>query len=134
MVTLELKFSADQRHQLEAFEAITDLFRGQEFLKSRFAADAGRSGQPGFESLTVGNFATSSSIQMMVINIQAFNRDYAGDGNMESCLPCITELVATYPPTHNRGNGGREPWPPLATSPKRSFPVSVGSRSATSST
>ena len=30
--------------------------------------------------------------------------------------------------------GGREPWPPLATSSKRSFPASEGSRSATSST
>lgn len=118
---------------MEAVEAITDLFRGQEFLKSKFTADAGRSGQPGFESLTVDNFATSSSIQVMVINIQAFNRDYASDGNMESSSLCITESVATYPSTHDRGNGEREPWPPLATSSKRSFPVSEGSRSATSS-
>ena len=55
MATLELKYSADQRHQVEAVEAITDLFRGQEFLRSEFTADAGRSGQLGFEALTVGH-------------------------------------------------------------------------------
>jgi len=32
----------------------------------------------------VGNFATSSSIQVMIINIQAFNRDYSNEGNAES--------------------------------------------------
>ena len=55
METIELKYSADQRHQVEAAEAITDLFRGQEFLRSEFTADAGRSGQLGFEALTVGH-------------------------------------------------------------------------------
>ncbi|MBR3225092.1 MAG: DEAD/DEAH box helicase family protein [Atopobiaceae bacterium] len=55
MATLELKYSADQRHQVEAVEAITDLFRGQESLRSEFTADAGRSGQLGFEALTVGH-------------------------------------------------------------------------------
>lgn len=32
----------------------------------------------------VGNFATSSSIQVMIINIQAFNRDYSDEGNVDS--------------------------------------------------
>ncbi|MBR3312886.1 MAG: hypothetical protein IKG18_01970 [Atopobiaceae bacterium] len=40
---------------MEAVEAIADLFRGQGFLKSEFTADAGCSGQLGFESLTVGH-------------------------------------------------------------------------------
>ena len=44
MATLELKYSADQRHQVEAVEAITDLFRGQEFLKSEFTAEVGAAG------------------------------------------------------------------------------------------
>ena len=201
MATLELKYSADQRHQVEAVEAITDLFRGQEFLKSEFTAETGAAGTlmegqvlsvghanglrlsanqllenlhdiqeenslPATNVLTdgklrdftiemetgtgktyvytrtifelnkkygitkflivvpsvairegvlksfqstkkhfatlydnspmdvfvydskdmgpVGNFATSSSIQVMIINIQAFNRDYSNDGNAES--------------------------------------------------
>lgn len=201
MATLELKYSADQRHQVEAVEAITDLFRGQEFLKSEFNAEVGAAGTlmegqvlsvghanglrlsanqllenlhdiqeenslPATNVLTdgklrdftiemetgtgktyvytrtifelnkkygitkflivvpsvairegvlksfqstkkhfatlydnapmdvfvydskdmgpVGNFATSSSIQVMIINIQAFNRDYSDEGNAES--------------------------------------------------
>ncbi len=32
----------------------------------------------------VGNFATSSSIQVMILNIQAFNRDYSESGDVES--------------------------------------------------
>ena len=55
MATLGLKYSSDWRHQVEAIEAITDSFRGQELLKSEFTADAGCSGQLGFESLTVGH-------------------------------------------------------------------------------
>ena len=201
MATIELKYSSDQRHQLEAVEAITDLFRGQEFLRSEFTGDVGGAGTlfegqilsvghanglrlsanqllenlhgiqeenslPATSVMTdgklrdftvemetgtgktyvytrtifelnkkygvtkfiivvpsvairegvlksfrstrkhfatlydnapmdvfvydskdmgpVGNFATSSSIQVMIINIQAFNRDYSDEGNMES--------------------------------------------------
>ncbi len=44
MATLELKYSADQKRQVEAVEAITDLFRGQGFLRSKFTAEAGAAG------------------------------------------------------------------------------------------
>ncbi|MBR3158053.1 MAG: DEAD/DEAH box helicase family protein [Atopobiaceae bacterium] len=201
MTTMELKYSSDQQHQIEAVEAITDLFRGQEFLRSEFTAEMGASGTlmegqvlsvghanglrlsanqllenlhdiqeenslPATAVMTdgrlrdftvemetgtgktyvytrtifelnkrygitkylivvpsvairegvlksfrstrkhfatlydnapmdvfvydskdmgpVGNFATSSSIQVMIINIQAFNRDYSDEGNVES--------------------------------------------------
>ncbi|MBR3226827.1 MAG: DEAD/DEAH box helicase family protein [Atopobiaceae bacterium] len=201
MATIELKYSADQRHQVEAVEAITNLFRGQEFLRSEFTGDVGAAGTlmegqvlsvghanglrlsanqllenlhdiqeenslPATSVMTdgklrdftiemetgtgktyvytrtifelnkkygitkflivvpsvairegvlksfqstrkhfatlydnapmdvfvydskdmgpVGNFATSSSIQVMIINIQAFNRDYSDEGNAES--------------------------------------------------
>ena len=40
MATLELKYSVDQKHQVEAVEAITDLFRGQEFLTAEAVADS----------------------------------------------------------------------------------------------
>lgn len=201
MATIELKYSADQQHQVDAVAAVCDLFRGQEFLKSEFTADVGAAGTlmagqilsvghanglrlsanqllenlhsiqednslPATSVMTdgrlrdftvemetgtgktyvytrtifelnrkygitkfiivvpsvairegvlksfqstrkhfatlydnapmdvfiydskdmgpVGNFATSSSIQVMIINIQAFNRDYSDEGNVES--------------------------------------------------
>ncbi len=40
-MTLELKYSADQEHQVEAVESICDLFRGQEFMDSDFVAEMG---------------------------------------------------------------------------------------------
>ncbi len=40
-MALELKYSADQRHQAEAVDAVCDLFRGQEFMDSTFAAEMG---------------------------------------------------------------------------------------------
>ena len=36
MGKLEFKYSSDQQYQLDAIDAVCDLFRGQEFLKSRF--------------------------------------------------------------------------------------------------
>ena len=42
MATIELKYSADQKHQVEAVEAVTDLFRGQEFMNAEFAAVTGK--------------------------------------------------------------------------------------------
>jgi type III restriction enzyme len=44
MATLELKYSSDQQHQVEAVEAITELFRGQEFLHSEFTGEVGAAG------------------------------------------------------------------------------------------
>lgn len=43
-MALELKYSADQRHQVEAVESVTKLFRGQEFLSSEFVAEMGERG------------------------------------------------------------------------------------------
>ena len=40
-MTLELKYSADQEHQVEAVESVCDLFRGQEFMDSDFVAEMG---------------------------------------------------------------------------------------------
>lgn len=40
-MALELKYSADQEHQVEAVEAVCDLFRGQEFMDSDFVAAMG---------------------------------------------------------------------------------------------
>lgn len=39
MATLEFKYSADQPHQIDAINAAVNLFRGQEFMDTRFAAD-----------------------------------------------------------------------------------------------
>lgn len=38
MGKLEFKYSADQQYQLDAIDAVCDLFRGQEFLDARFTA------------------------------------------------------------------------------------------------
>lgn len=38
MAKLEFKYSADQRHQVDAINAVCDLFRGQEFVQTRFTA------------------------------------------------------------------------------------------------
>ena len=38
MSQLEFKYAADQQYQLDAINAVCNLFRGQEFLKSRFTA------------------------------------------------------------------------------------------------
>ena len=44
MATLELKYSADQQHQVDAVAAVTELFRGQEFLHSEFTGEVGAAG------------------------------------------------------------------------------------------
>ena len=64
MATLELKYSADQRHQVEAVEAITDLFRGQEFLKSEFTAMDPRVVEESYKTgqLPIGNLFESLSV------------------------------------------------------------------------
>lgn len=38
MAKLEFKYSADQRHQIDAINAVCDLFHGQEFTKAQFTA------------------------------------------------------------------------------------------------
>lgn len=40
-MALEIKYSADQEHQVEAVNAVCDLFRGQEFMDSDFVAEMG---------------------------------------------------------------------------------------------
>ena len=39
---LEFKYSADQQHQIDAINAVCDLFHGQEFASARFTADEKR--------------------------------------------------------------------------------------------
>ena len=43
-MALELKYSANQEHQVEAVNAVCDLFRGQEFMDADFVAAMGRRG------------------------------------------------------------------------------------------
>ena len=43
-MALELKYASDQQHQVEAVESVCDLFRGQEFMESRFTAASGKKG------------------------------------------------------------------------------------------
>ncbi len=40
-MALELKYSADQQHQVEAIEAVCDLFQGQEFMNASFVTAMG---------------------------------------------------------------------------------------------
>lgn len=40
-MALEIKYSSDQEHQVEAIDAVCDLFRGQEFMDSDFVAEMG---------------------------------------------------------------------------------------------
>ena len=51
MGKLEFKYSADQQYQLDAIDAVCDLFRGQEFLDARFTADYGALARPAQEGL-----------------------------------------------------------------------------------
>lgn len=51
MGKLEFKYSADQQYQLDAIDAVCDLFRGQEFLDARFTADYGALARPEQEGL-----------------------------------------------------------------------------------
>ena len=44
MSRLSFKYSSDQPHQTQAINAVCDLFRGQEFLSSEFAAQMGEQG------------------------------------------------------------------------------------------
>lgn len=43
-MALELKYSADQEHQVEAVESVCSLFRGQEFMDAEFVAAMGKEG------------------------------------------------------------------------------------------
>ena len=43
-MALELKYSATQEHQVEAVDAVCDLFRGQEFMDADFTAAMGKEG------------------------------------------------------------------------------------------
>ena len=51
MGKLVFKYSADQQYQLDAIDAVCDLFRGQEFLDARFTADYGALVRPEQEGL-----------------------------------------------------------------------------------
>ena len=55
MSQLEFKYSADQPHQVNAVNAVCDLFRGQEFISEQFTAGFGRRGQQSLDDLTVGH-------------------------------------------------------------------------------
>ena len=52
MSQLEFKYAADQQYQLDASNAVCNLFRGQEFLKSRFTVSGGSS-IPEYEQLEI---------------------------------------------------------------------------------
>ena len=55
MSQLEFKYAADQQYQLDAINAVCNLFRGQEFLKSRFTVSGG-SGIPEYEQPEISGF------------------------------------------------------------------------------
>ncbi len=55
MSQLEFKYVADQQYQLDAINAVCNLFRGQEFLKSRFTVSGG-SGIPEYEQPEISGF------------------------------------------------------------------------------
>ncbi|MCH4083875.1 MAG: DEAD/DEAH box helicase family protein [Olsenella sp.] len=51
MGQLTFKYSADQQYQLDAIDAVCDLFRGQEFLDARFMADLAAPTQEGIPGI-----------------------------------------------------------------------------------
>ena len=56
MAQLEFKYSSNQEHQLEAINAVVDLFRGQQFVKSSFTAATDKEGGLyGEQVLTIGH-------------------------------------------------------------------------------
>ena len=53
-MALELKYSSNQQHQVEAVESVCDLFRGQQFASGSFSVDSGR-GQAWMDAVGQGN-------------------------------------------------------------------------------
>lgn len=51
MGKLEFKYSSDQQYQIDAVNAVCDLFHGQEFLSGRFTASYGEQGQQGLPDM-----------------------------------------------------------------------------------
>ena len=48
MADLQFKYASDQKHQVEAVNAVADLFQGQEFLSREFSGNTGRGQQAMF--------------------------------------------------------------------------------------
>lgn len=87
MAALELKYSADQQHQIEAVDAVCDLFRGQEFMDMCFTAEVAREDELfAGETVQVGhaNGIRLSAAQLQE-NLHAVQEEYS--------LPATSELT-----------------------------------------
>ncbi|MGI6217241.1 MAG: DEAD/DEAH box helicase family protein [Coriobacteriales bacterium] len=94
MGQLEFKYSPDQRYQLDAIDAVCDLFRGQEFLDARFTADYTSPGREG-----------NSSTQHQLFTVGHANGLRVSERQLEENLHAIQESN-NLPPT-NDTTGGR---------------------------
>ncbi len=86
-MTLELKYSATQEHQVEAVEAVCDLFCGQEFMDADFTAAMGKEGS--LEQGLITSVGHANGVRLSVAqlehNLHAIQE--------EECLPATS--VAT---------------------------------------
>jgi type III restriction enzyme len=84
MGELEFKYSADQQYQLDAIDAICDLFRGQEFLDVHFTADHARPVQGGLQG-------TGLSVQSQIFTVGHANGLRVSARQLEENLHAVQE-------------------------------------------
>lgn len=82
MADLQFRYSSDQTHQIQAIDAIVNLFQGQEFLSREFSGDTARPGQATAFAVGHANGIRVSSRQL-IENLHEVQE--------ENCLP-RTEL------------------------------------------
>ena len=92
MGKLEFKYSSDQQYQLDAINAICDLFGGQEFLSSRFTVGyIPRPGQKGMHRGTSGTGNATGTALMPLSSIGHANGLHLSAKQLEENLHAVQE-------------------------------------------
>jgi type III restriction enzyme len=100
MGQLEFKYSSDQQYQLDAIDAVCDLFRGQEFLDARFTADYGGPIYPVQEGLS----GMGVPFQSQMFTVGHANGLHLSARQLEENLHAVQEKN-NLPQTHDATNG-----------------------------
>lgn len=97
---LEFKYSSDQQYQLDAIDAVCDLFRGQEFLDARFTASYGELARPVQEGLP----GLGASVQEQIFTVGHANGLRLSARQLEENLHAVQE-ENNLPQTHDTTDG-----------------------------
>ena len=100
MGELEFKYSSDQQYQLDAIDAVCDLFRGQEFLDARFTADFGALARPEQEGLP----GMGVPVQTQLLTVGHANGLRLSARQLEENLHAVQE-ANNLPQTHDVTDG-----------------------------